>query len=68
MKHGVVKIVDFGVACHLNNATAIQKSKQAGKVRYMAPEMLSLKNYNSQKIDIYSLGCILYFLMTGKET
>ena len=34
----------------------------------MAPEMLSLLSYNSQRVDIYSLGCILYFLMTGQET
>ena len=33
----------------------------------MAPEMLFMQPYNSQKVDIYSLGCILYFLMTGNE-
>ena len=33
----------------------------------MAPEMISLKDYNAQKVDIYALGCILFFLITGKE-
>ena len=42
MNDGVVKIVDFGVACHLNLATIVEKSKQAGKLKFMAPEMMSL--------------------------
>ena len=34
----------------------------------MAPEVLSGEDYNPQKADVYSFGCVMYFIATGEET
>ena len=64
---GLIKIVDFGLACHLNAETRFDKS-MVGKVKFAAPEMFSGKPYNAQKADVYSIGIVHYFLMTGKDS
>lgn len=39
-----------------------------GHLYYSAPEMLSDNSYNhSQKVDIWALGCCLYFLASNKD-
>ena len=52
-KKGVIKIVDFGMACHLNVET--QFSKEAViNFNYNPPEIVQLdNNYNAQKTDVY---------------
>ena len=40
-----------------------------GKVSYMAPEIEKSNNetpYCAYKADIFSLGCVIYFLITGE--
>ena len=64
-KNNKIKIGDFGITKILTETNKYTKS-QIGKIHYIAPEMeLGLK-YNN-KIDIYSLGCILYELFTLDE-
>ena len=64
-KNHKIKIGDFGITKILTETNKYTKS-QIGKIHYIAPEMeLGLK-YNN-KIDIYSLGCILYELFTLDE-
>ena len=57
-----LKVIDFGTAkiCE----PEISLSDKAGTVLYIAPEVLQ-KNYNN-KCDIWSLGVILYILLTGR--
>lgn len=55
-------IGDFGVAKQLQNGT-IHANTQIGTFQYMAPEILKNEKY-SNKVDIYSLGCIIYELCT----
>ena len=55
-------IGDFGVAKQLQNGI-IHANTQIGTFRYMAPEILKNEKY-SNKVDIYSLGCIIYELCT----
>ena len=58
------KIGDFGISKQLINTNDYSKT-QKGTLRYMAPEILNGEEYN-RKIDIWSLGCILYELFTLK--
>ena len=39
---------------------------QTGTLRYMAPEVYLNRSYNL-KVDIYSLGLIIYFIITNKN-
>ena len=60
----VVKVLDFGIAKRLgSNLTGTGKA--FGTPAYMSPEQAQNKNVD-QRSDIYSLGCVLYQLATGK--
>jgi NIMA (never in mitosis gene a)-related kinase len=48
-------------------ATAISKTSKAGTEDYMSPEMKSTKQKYTEKSDIWSLGCILYDMMSLKH-
>ena len=65
---GVIKILDLGLA-RLNRSDeprgAASGEPAFGTVDYMAPEQaLETANFD-HRADIYSLGCTLYFLLTG---
>jgi len=61
-----VKIIDFGVS-GIGNALRGEKST-ACTLAYAAPELLSGKNIESNpKLDIWSLGVILYLLVTKRK-
>src|SRR5262249_30573411 len=61
---GSVKVVDFGIAKaasqHHHTRTGVVK----GKIAYMAPEQLARKALD-HRADIYSLGVVLYELVSG---
>lgn len=57
--NGVVKIADFGMAAIQQSPThALQTS--CGSPHYAAPELISRTRYKGAKIDVWSLGCVLY--------
>jgi len=58
----IIKIIDFGLTRTL--APGERLSEGFGTITYVAPEVLTRKPYNKQ-IDIWSMGVILYFLLTG---
>lgn len=57
-----IKICDFGFACYFNE---INDNIICGSPFYMAPEILKKQKYNN-KIDLWSLGIILYQLLNNK--
>jgi len=59
-----IKISDFGAALW-SNATSTQILGAVGSPRYMSPEQITGKDINHQS-DIYSLGVVMYELLTGK--
>jgi serine/threonine protein kinase len=62
---GQVTILDFGLAS-LTNASPEDLQKTAGTARYMAPEQLTDTASVDQRADIFSLGVLLYELLTHK--
>ncbi|KAF8677773.1 Serine/Threonine protein kinase, catalytic domain [Rhizoctonia solani] len=62
-KNGNVKLSDFGVSLNLH---AMEKVNEvAGTPNWMAPEVIELKGA-STKSDIWSLGCVIVELLTGR--
>jgi serine/threonine-protein kinase len=63
---GLLKIVDFGVAAaHKEGDTQLTKTGYViGSPKYMAPEQILGKKVDA-RADIYSLGVILYEMLTG---
>ena len=57
-----VKIIDFGTAKIFEKGQ--QENKYVGSSYYMAPEILN-RNYD-EKCDLWSIGVILYILLTGR--
>ncbi len=65
---GAVKIADFGLAKLMDTETLarLTASDQAmGTLRYMAPEQLSNPTKVDHRADIFSLGVVLYEMLTG---
>ncbi|MBX3747082.1 MAG: serine/threonine protein kinase [Verrucomicrobiae bacterium] len=67
---GRVKIVDFGIAKLLGDTTAeanlTGSGLAVGTPHYMAPEQLERPQEVDQRADIYSLGVVLYEMLTGE--
>ena len=63
-KTGNVKLSDFGVSLNLR-AMQREMSNVAGTPNWMAPEVIELKGA-STKSDIWSLGCTVIELLTGR--
>ena len=61
---GRVKITDFGIATALNSIEMTQTNSVMGSVHYLPPEQASGKA-TTFKSDIYSLGILMYELLTG---
>ena len=64
MEEGIVKIGDYGLAKLITPSQGTEHSESIGTCHYMAPEIGSGK-YN-KPIDVYSIGVILYEMLTGK--
>uniref|UniRef100_A0A8D1NII6 Dual specificity protein kinase TTK n=1 Tax=Sus scrofa TaxID=9823 RepID=A0A8D1NII6_PIG len=74
---GMLKLIDFGIANQMQpDTTSIIKDSQVGTVNYMPPEAIKdmsssrengkSKSKISPKSDVWSLGCILYYMTYGK--
>ena len=66
VKKGVIKIVDFGLSFNIDTRSKPANSK-LGKDLYAAPEVLQGANYSPYKADVFSYGCVMFFLSTGKD-
>ncbi|KAH9860770.1 hypothetical protein J1614_012103 [Plenodomus biglobosus] len=64
-KHGDVKLVDFGFTREYEGKSNYLQT-WCGTVCYSAPEMLKGEKYAGEKVDVWSLGIILYALLVGE--
>jgi|GEM_PF-1750470 len=60
-----LRVMDFGLAKPLQGESGEKSSIFAGTPEYMSPEQIKLE-YIDKKADIYSLGVILYEMLTGR--
>ena len=65
LENGLVKITDFGIAMAMNSTQLTQTNSVMGSVHYLPPEQASGKG-STLKSDIYSMGILMYELLTGK--
>ena len=64
-KDDLAKITDFGIAKAATSSTINANSSSMGSVHYFSPEH-ARGGYTDEKSDIYSLGIVLYEMVTGK--
>lgn len=64
LENGMVKITDFGIAMAMNATQLTQTNSVMGSVHYLPPEQASGKG-STLKSDIYSMGILMYELLTG---
>ena len=62
---GVAKVTDFGIAKAVSNSTITAFGTTIGSVHYFSPEH-ARGGYTDAKSDLYSLGVVLYEMVTGK--
>lgn len=61
----ILKVTDFGIARATSQATTTNSSSTIGTVHYLSPEQ-ARGGYTNEKTDIYSLGVVLYEMLTGR--
>ncbi|TFB23257.1 Stk1 family PASTA domain-containing Ser/Thr kinase [Filobacillus milosensis] len=64
-QHNNVKITDFGIAMALSSTSLTKTNNVIGSVHYISPEQ-ARGGTATKKSDIYSLGIVLYELLTGQ--
>ena len=61
---GIAKVTDFGIAKAVSNSTITAFGTTIGSVHYFSPEHAK-GGYTDSKSDLYSLGVVLYEMLTG---
>ena len=64
-EEGVAKVTDFGIAKAVSNSTITAFGTTLGSVHYFSPEH-ARGGYTDAKSDLYSLGVVMYEMVTGK--
>lgn len=64
LKNGSVKVMDFGIAQVMNKNTTLTK-EALGSVHYISPEQAK-GSFTDSRSDIYSLGVVMFEMMTGR--
>jgi serine/threonine-protein kinase len=68
IEHDFMKVLDFGLVKNLSRSDSLQLTAPgvtAGTPAYMAPEVATGEESIDGRADLYGLGCVAYFLLTG---
>ncbi len=68
IEYDFTKVLDFGLVKNLSPSDSLQltlEGASAGTPAYMAPEIALGEETIDGRVDIYALGCVAYFLLTG---
>ena len=68
-RHDVTKLLDFGLAKPIDSPAAsgvTQAGSITGSPLYMSPEQATGDDEPDARSDIYALGCVAFFLLTGR--
>lgn len=68
-RHGLMKLVDFGLAQLFGEEEEVHMTRTGmvvGTPHYMSPEQVSGKQLD-QRSDVYSFGATIYYLITGER-
>lgn len=64
LQDGTIKVTDFGIARFFKHETQTMTDRAIGSVHYISPEQAK-GEITDEKADIYSVGVILYEMITG---
>jgi len=65
-REGRAYIMDFGIALVMGERRGTRVGSTIGTPQYMSPEQILGARDLDHRADIYSYGCVLYFMLTGK--
>ncbi|MCB9679435.1 MAG: protein kinase [Alphaproteobacteria bacterium] len=67
-KHGLVKLLDFGIARsdEVEREARTETDVLMGSIPYMAPEIFS-RSSSTDRVDVFALGCVLYEGVFGEK-
>ncbi len=65
LENGAIKVTDFGIARFSASETRTMTDSTIGSVHYISPEQ-ARGDFTDDKADIYSVGVMLYEMLTGK--
>ncbi len=63
---GIAKLSDLGLAGYMHDPDDPRAGKTVGTADYLSPELIRSPEETTRVSDIYSLGCTLYYAVTGK--
>jgi len=64
---GQIKLGDFGIARDTHSADLTNEGLTVGTHAYMSPEQITGDSNITGKADLYSLGCLMFELLTGQK-